>query len=365
MNNKIPAVLAFIIFFSMPASGADSQWLYGIHWYGPQSNQADLNAMTGGKKIWSLETVMTNDGTDVWGPEGQFENLKAVAAQGHTLIIRLQPIWGKAFPLPGDTAPSMAQFLDQVTQTATLYRNICHIWLLGNEMNFKTEWGGQKLQPENYINAASQFSERIKSVNSSLGPQTVLVGAAACGDTLDANMWMTNSDYLNRMCQAIRDQSAESKFDGFALHAYGNLLEGPDPADVTGCLQLFESKPAFGYQDQIAILDAHGFQDKPIYITEWNRYTKDGNTPDEYQSAQFLSAAFAGIHAWNQNHHPVTAACWFIYHDYGGWEGFSLNALKSNDTPDHDIWHAFQSACEQDYPARYPVSSKQPVWLVH
>jgi hypothetical protein len=171
-------------------ASADSPWLYGIHWFGPASNASDVSEMTGGKRIWDLETVMTNDGAGGWGPQGQFSNLQQVAALGHTLIIRVQPVWGKAFPLPGDTAPSVAQFLDQVTQTVTLYKDICHIWLLGNEMNLKFEWGGQQLMPETYIDAAVQFSDRVKAVTSSLGRQIVLVGPAAPGDQTGGDKFM-------------------------------------------------------------------------------------------------------------------------------------------------------------------------------
>lgn len=44
---------------------ADSLWLYGVHWYGdPASN--DLETMTGGKGIWVLETMLTEDAGQ-WG----------------------------------------------------------------------------------------------------------------------------------------------------------------------------------------------------------------------------------------------------------------------------------------------------------
>lgn len=181
---------------------ADSPWLYGIQWVGPTTNLSDVSTMTGGKAIWDVETVMTNDGEGYWGPGGQLAKCQAIVAQGHTLIIRVQPIWGKAFPWPEDTTPSMAQFLNQVTQLATLYRDVCHVWVLGNEMNLYMEWAGRELMPETYIDAAAQFSDRIKAVTSSLGPQTVLVGPAAVG-VPDTYHFMSNTEYLSRMCDRI------------------------------------------------------------------------------------------------------------------------------------------------------------------
>lgn len=119
---------------AVPGRG-DSPYLYGIHWFGPTSNAADLNAMTGNKAIWRLETVMTHDGAGQWGPEAQLGKFQFIVGQGHTIVMRVQPYWGKAFPWPEDTGPTMAEFLDKVTHAAQLYKDVCHTWHLGNEMN--------------------------------------------------------------------------------------------------------------------------------------------------------------------------------------------------------------------------------------
>lgn len=329
------------------ASGADSPWLYGIHWFGPITNNSDVNAMTGDKKIWVLETVMTNDGAGRWGPQGQFSRLQYIVSQGHTLILRIQPVWGKAFPFPEDTAPSMAQFLDQVTQTAQLYRDVCHIWHLGNEMNLVFEWGGRQLLPETYIDAAAQFSDRIKAVQSSLGPQIVLVAPPAPGNTVEGDRFMTCPEYWRRMCQAILNRGYRNKFDGVAMHAYGN----PTVTSVSQNLALFETVPGEGYQHQIGILDQYGFQDYPVYITEWNRAVGVGNAEPEYISAQFLHQAFTRMNTWNQTNHRVVCACWYVYYDEGGWDQYSIRSMKNNDDYNRDLWHAFQYACSLGYPA--------------
>lgn len=345
-RGALAAGLAFLL--SLPVGAADSPWLYGIHWFGPESNNADVSAMTGGKPIWMLETVITQEGAGFWGPEGQLARLQNAVAQGHTAIARVQPVWGKAWPFPTDRSPSVAQFLDQATHTAELYRDVCHVWHLGNEMNLYIEWGGLQLQPEDYIEAAVQFSDRIRAAESSLGPQIVLVGPLSPGPIIQGVRWMSSTEYLTRMCQAINDGGYQDRFQGFAMHAYA------DPATdaVDQCLYQFERDPGAGYQDQAGILDAHGFGKYPVYITEWNRRVNDPNGPAEHVSARFLHRAFAGLDAWNRGGgHPVVCACWFVYHDWGGWEDYSIRSLKDDDTPDRDVWHAFQHACGQDYPA--------------
>lgn len=353
---RIVCLASVLILCADQDAAPDSPWLYGIHWFGSTSNNADVSAMTGGKPVWVLETVMTNDGYGQWGPEGQLSRFQNEVDQGHTLIIRVQPVWGKAFPLPEDTNPSMAAFLDQVTHTATLYQDICHIWHLGNEMNLDFEWGGRHLLPEDYIEGAVQFADRIHAVASSLGPQIVLVGPAGPGDEVGDPKWMGCTEYLSRMCDAINDRGYRDRFDGFAMHAYGFHWY----TDVNSILYDFEERPGWGYQYQTGILDNKGFQNYPVYITEWNRYTGVPNGAEEYASAQFLHRAFLGIHNWNQVGHPITAACWYIYHDWGGWAEYSLRTLKNDDTRDHDVWHAFQYACTQNYPAGYPVTGPTP-----
>ena len=72
--------------------GADSPWLYGIHWYG-NAEQDDVEAMTGGKGIWCLETVNLYEDT-WWQLGGQEKQFLREAAKGHSIVIRIQPKWG-------------------------------------------------------------------------------------------------------------------------------------------------------------------------------------------------------------------------------------------------------------------------------
>lgn len=344
-------VLLAMMATGMNACASDSPWIYGIHWFGDSNNNADVRDMAEGKPIWTLETIMTNEGNTGWGPQAQLARMENIVAQGHTIICRVEPKWGRAFPLPGDTDPSMEEFLDQVSAMAELYKDVCHIWQLGNEMNLTIEWDGQELPPATYIEAAAKFSDRIHAVKSSLGPQIVLVGPVSPGPVWEIR-WMSSTDYINGMCEAINNKGYRGKFQGFSMHAYAN----PETMDVDECLYQFEREPGSGYQDQVQLLDKHGFEDYPVYITEWNRKVNEINAPTEHVSARFLQRAFVGMNEWNQSGgHPIVCACWFVYQDFGGnWENYAIRSLKNQEGPDQDVWHAFEAAAKEDFPAAYP-----------
>jgi hypothetical protein len=153
------------------------------------------------------------------------------------------------------------------------------------------------------------------------------------------------TEYASRMCDRINATGVRGKFDGFAMHAYGASAN----QDLNAVLQEFETATGSGYQTQIGLLDSKGFSTYPVYITEWNRYT--GSSTDEWVSAQFLYTALTRMNTWNQSHHAVVCACWFVYPSDYGWGEYSIRGLKSNDTYDHDLWHAFKYACTLGLPA--------------
>jgi hypothetical protein len=350
MKTILLLVLLGVIMTSIQVPAADSPWLYGIHWFGPPSNNSDVAEMTGGKPIWVLETLMTNEGASGWGPEARLDNFRNVVDQGHTLIIRVQPVWGKAFPLPEETNPSMETFLDQVGRTAELYKDVCHIWQLGNEMNLDFEWGDKHLAPEDYIDAAALFSDRIRDVTSSLGDQRVLVGPVSPGDATGPR-WMSSTEYLSRMCDAINKKGYRRKFQGFAIHSYA----AAHTTELDVCLYGFDDHPENGFRHQLYIIDAKGFEEYPVYMTEWNRYSKESAAPEEAASAQFLHRALAALDSWNRSGgHPVACACWFVYSDSSGWGEYTLKGLKSEGNENEDVWHAFEYAAGQDYLAGFP-----------
>jgi hypothetical protein len=144
-----------------------SPWLYGLHWY---RTDGDVEALTVNKGVWLLETVMTWDGG--WSAPSQLSKFQVAALRGHTIICRLQPRWGWAVPLESE----MPNYLAEVAATADMLKNVCHIWQIGNEMNGLNEYGGQYLEPAVYVERFKQIRNAIRTVNSPLGEQMVLLG---------------------------------------------------------------------------------------------------------------------------------------------------------------------------------------------
>lgn len=330
---------------AIPAQGADSPWLYGIHWYGEPGGSI-VETMTGNKGIWSLEVVQTN--SDFWwGAQWQRDNrFQTMIDRGHTIIIRIERNWGETVPYPGN----LAQYLADVQAAAQTLANVCHIWQIGNEMNLYAEWGGNELTAANYVSMFKQIRAAIKAVPSPLGEQIVLLGPVSPGGVQAGVRHTDGNVYLAQMCDLLTPDDV----DGFGLHSYAAPWNG-----VTVSRMEFQG----GYISQLAIIDDKGFASKPVHITEWNRRVENTGSPytDEANSAQFLHGAFADLHAWNQTPgaHPVSSACWFIYQEDPGWLQYSIESLHSIGPggSDNDLYDAFQYACTQDYPTGTPSGS--------
>jgi hypothetical protein len=345
---QLLALLTVVISLLTPAKAADSPWLYGIHFYGDGS-QTDVEDMTGGKGIWSLEVVLPYSDT-WWQLSGQEWKFQQITAKGHTLIIRIEPNWGYAIPV---TPAERTQYLTDLTAIANQAKDYCHIWQIGNEMNLYGEYGGNVLTATEYIDFYKQARAAIKSVTSPLGDQIVLVGPVSPGAYAGEVRHTDGLVYLRQMCEAL----TASDTDGFAIHSYGApWFDGNTAAND------FMS----GVSSQLEVIDDEGFCDKPAFITEWNRQTNpptDAN--QEAHTAQFIKKSYELLDTWNQNpaNHPVVCACWFIYNNDSAWASMSLRYLKDIGPrgEDADVWDAFQATCGQGYAAgdMTPISCDQ------
>ncbi len=333
------SLLTAIALLVTPLHGAaDSPWLYGIHWYG-EPGGSQVEAMTGGRGIWSLETVQTN--SDLWWSAAWQRDYRftTMIQRGHALIVRIERNWGETVPFP----QNLTAYLASVQQAAAELAGVARIWQVGNEMNILAEWGGQVLTPQQYVDTFRQVRTAIKSVATPLGEQVVLVGPVSPGDIVPGVRHTGGAEYLSAVC-ALLDPN---DFDGFALHAYAAPWHGV--SDSRGELQA-------SYLTQLAVLREHGFAGKPVYLTEWARPVEPLSAASEAVSAQFLQAALVDLHGWNTLPlaQPITAACWFIYpYDSGAWQSFSIEFLRTLHPPGaaNDLWDAFQAAANLNLPA--------------
>lgn len=321
-----------------------SDWLYGIHFYGDPA-ASHVETMTGGKGIWSLEIVVPY--SDVWwGAPWQRDNrFNHMVNQGHTIICRLEPQWGYAVPQPPQYP--LADYLTRVHDAAEALKNHVHIWQIGNEMNLYGEYNNQVLTAATYIDYFKQIRAAIKSVQSPLGEQIVLLGPPSPGAVQSGVRHTDGLVYLAQMCQLVNDDD----FDGFAIHAYG--------APWLNAAQARQDLET-GYASQACTIDSFGFSGKPVFITEFNRASTPSIASTEAESAKFLHGAFSDLHAWNQRlrAHPISAACWFIYqYDASSWGQYSIEYLHTVNPAgqDNDLFDAFTYAASLNLPSAAPT----------
>lgn len=337
------SVLAALIAIVSPTR-ADAPWLYGIHWYG-DANGSVVEQMTGGKGIWSLETVMMY--SDFWwqAPHQRDTRFNAMVQRGHHIIIRIQPNWGETVPFADR---DMEQFLADLATTVQDLAGVTHLWQIGNEPNINGEWGGEILTPEYYADRYRQLRAVIKSVPSPLGEQLVLIGAPSPGEAISGVRHMDGNDYL----AAVLDALDPAEVDGVTLHAY---------AAPWNSVANSRSEWIASLISQASILQSKGYGDKPIHVTEWNRRVDPISDLREAESAQFLHGAFTDLHRWNTTAGslPISSACWFIYQfDNQAWAQYSILNLRNFGPPgaDNDLFDAFQYAASLNYPAGQPNS---------
>jgi hypothetical protein len=347
-------VLSFLILMSAvlrPAGAAcaDSPLLYGIHWWGYTPGQPidttpatllDAPAFGG----WDLETIITHSAA--WWRASHFAPLYADLRTNKniTLITRIDYNWGQTVPSP--TNPHYANWPNHVvSDVVNVLRNHCRIWIIGNEPNLIGEgngWPSNQITPAGYATIYRNVRNAIhnNALPSPLGPHIVLLAPVSPGGVIPGVRWMSGTDWLG---QTI-DNIPAGELDGFAIHSYGGTV-----ADFR-----------HGYAQQLGVIGTKGHSDKPVYMTEWNRYATPGNAAEEAAAAQFCRDAFADVHAWNQDpcNHNIISMTWFVYdadqQAGGGWNGHSIEYWRTNGNPlghPGNLFTAFEETVDLRYPA--------------
>ncbi|GMU24656.1 MAG: hypothetical protein AMXMBFR13_47300 [Phycisphaerae bacterium] len=219
-------------------------------------------------------------------------------------------------------------------------RNQCHLWILGNELNLIGEgnnWPDNHVTPAGYATIYRNVRNAIRNSagSSPAGPHRLLIAPVSPGGIISGVRWMAGTDWLGQ----VIDQIPAAEIDGFAIHSYGGSV-----ADFRN-----------GYSQQLAVIDAKGLQSKPVYMTEWNRYSAPGNAAQEAAAAQFCRDAFADVHAWNTTpgKHNIVCMAWFVYAS-NGWDGYSIQYWRNQGNPaghPGDLYTAFQETVDLRYPA--------------
>jgi len=357
---RIPAVLlaALTILASAGRLSANGERLYGVHWW-DFNNGWQVGA--GAEGGWSTETVLTHSAP--WWESGFFQPLYQSVSQQHgaSIITRIDYNWGETIPSPGN--PDRASWKNDVLAVVGALGAYSTRWIVGNEPNLVGEgngWPNSRITPAGYAAVYHEIRAAIKAVRPM---DEVLVAPPSPGGVISGVRWMSGNVWLGQTIDAIHALPG-GDIDGFALHAYGNPVVG-----AAAAVQDFHN----GYASQLAVIDARGEQEAPIYITEWNRATSTtGNlAANEQVTADFIRGSLADVDAWNQTpgRHNIISLSWFVQNqDYGGWSEYSLEHWKGFGHPvGHagDLWTAFLEGAQ--YPAGLagtrPVPEPGAVWL--
>jgi hypothetical protein len=343
-------ILTVCVSFSIGSSisRADSPYLYGIHWWGYDPDQAlDTQPAAlldcpeyGG---WDVEIVLTHS---EWGPQAAYYQplyQKLYTQQNMSIITRIDYNWGQTVPAPSN--PDQATWPNDVVNLVNTLGPYAHIWQVGNEPNILGEgheWPDQEVTPAGYAQVYQSVRQAVHThANPSpAGDHVVLVAPPSPGPATGPR-WMDGTDWLGQ----VIDHIPNDQIDGFALHSYG------------GTASSFMN----ALQEQLAVIDSKGLHDRPVYVTEWNRYSDPANPEQEKDAARFCKAAFTAVNDWNQTkgNHNIICLAWFIYdadnQAGGGWNGYSIEYWKDHGVytsgSPYDLYTAFEQAVESRYPA--------------
>jgi hypothetical protein len=329
------------------ALASDATSLYGVHWWRWTPGQPVDTAPAAmldlpGNTAWCLETVLTHSAP--WWAASYFAPLYTILPQqGVSMITRVDFTWDETIPPPGN--PHAATWPATVaSQIVDALRHGCRLWVIGNEPNIVAApgslWPDRQIPPAAYAATyrAARHAIRTQALPSPHGPHLALLAGPSPGGPIPGVRWMDGLEYLDQVLSHI----PAHEVDGFALHAYGG----------TGASFLAD------LQAQLAVIRQHGHSDKPVWVTEFNRYT--ANDADEAHSAQFVRDAYRLVHEWNQTPgaHNIVGMTWFVYDANqqagGGWNGYAVEHWKHRGFPagdPRDLFTAFAQAVDQRYPA--------------
>ncbi len=296
---------------------------------------------------WDTETIITHSAP--WWRAGYFAGLyTSLASWNVSVITRIDYDWGQTVPAPA-TLPA-ADWAPYVVDVVNTLRHGGHLWQIGNEPNLNGEgvgWPGNQITPAGYaqIYRTVRNAIRASAAPSPLGPHLVLIAPPSPGGVVAGVRWMDGDQWLSQ----VIDNIPADEIDGFAIHAYG------------GSVTDFQNS----FSATLTMIDGKGraLRDKPVYMTEWNRYSDPGQPAQEAAAAQFCRDAFAAVHSWNQTkgRHNIVAMTWFIYdadqQAGGGWNGYAIEYWRNNGYgpgDSRDLFTAFEQVVDLRYPAGVP-----------
>ncbi len=305
----------------------ESPYIFGLHEDGGENHMA-----TAGRKGWVLFTEgLGSNPNDQSG-----RDYSRWANAGYGVMVRLNNAYK-----PEGTIPAPDKYADFARRCGNFVAASpgCHIWVIGNEMNFWVERPGafaspdlpfsrsidpierdgnlrsmpdrfaalhperalsrgvehgQAITPSDYVRCYKLCRQEIKRRQGRASDQ-VLVGAVAPWNNNTAYPGNPDGDWV-RYFQDILGGLGPDGCDGFTLHAYTHGTN-PELVRSTGKMNPpFQNRHYhfFTYRDFMEAVPAN-MRHLPAYITE-----ADEDDPWENANRGWIKEAYAEIHRWNQ-----------------------------------------------------------------
>ncbi|QSQ23319.1 hypothetical protein JY651_51020 [Pyxidicoccus parkwayensis] len=323
--------------------------MLGVHSPDIAGNLGALTAMFPGRRGWVVKETYS---TDVRWIGGLLGDLAIAAGQGFTPVVRLdyardggninpQGIavagatipweggtssngsWGRCLLSPdvsardGDiTTPGGTHkecYLDYIRRVlAAPNNNAVHTWIIGNEMNMKGEalgFPGGTIPYHVYGDVYRSARALIRGT-SGHGNDAVFVGGVSPNATdFTADVYTSGKDYLTGILYNLQPVDV----DGISIHAYAGGVN-----NASAGLQTFRTGTTgagLGYQNTLQWIDALGYSQVPVLLSEWAANVEGSST--ESNVASFIGTALADMNAWNGggSNHDLIGAVWYTWND--------------------------------------------------
>lgn len=281
----------------------DSPYLYGLHDPGGESIMAAPPGAEQKVFGWILFTEeLGSDPNDTRG--GDYSRW---ADQGLGILVRLNHGYE-----PKGTIPYSSRYADFARRCANFARNSrgCHIWIIGNEMNFPVErpgvlydrsqdpprlaQAGEVITPGLYANCYRQCRTAIRAVPGHEADQ-VITGAVAPWNPQTPYEGNPNGDWT-RYQEDLLTILGPSNCDGISIHAY---THGADPKLVY--TDAFMNSPFQNrqynfrtYQDFMKAIPP-SMRALPVYLTE-----ADQNDAWRDENNGWVQRVYGEIDWWNR-----------------------------------------------------------------
>jgi hypothetical protein len=291
---------------SLPALAAEPVHIYGIHSWG-----SGANGLFHGRRGWTCESVNTaNYAFDLQPAQAQ-----QIVNENFELIIRINKQAGLTVPT---NSAEWDQFAADAATKADTFKQWCHIWIIGNEMNASFEGNVP------YTTYAEVYRRCRTAIRAVQPEAVVLVGAVAPWNSSQqpSGPYPSNRPWLNYMHRLVTSLGADA--DGYAIHAYGGRGGDTDPRN--------DDEMAFGvFKRWLDVMNADPVgATRPAFLTEMN-HAADGDQagnpgfPKYAYPAGYITRLYEAVGTWNQqNGYRIRCACWFSYAN-GGFPGYNIS----------------------------------------